>query len=850
MKRWLVDLALSRPKLIFGLTLLMTLLLGVQMVRIQVDTDPENMLSALQPDRVMHQEIKKRFDLSDMIVLGMVVKEGRAQTVYSNEILTLIDALSTRIMAIDGVVSQDLMSLSRVDNITQSSPGEIRFSWMLENLPATSDTNSSVENAVTRLPLLNNTLVSADGKAAAIYIPIVEKSQSYRIAQEVRQLLPSHDMLDFHITGLPVAEDTFGVEMFIQMAISAPLAALTVYLLMLYFFRNPALVASPMVMAMAVVISTMGLLIGSGHTVHIMSSMIPIFLMPVAVVDSVHILSEFSDRFRSGDDVKAKVREVMGHLFTPMWYTSITSSIGFASLALTPIPPVQVFGLFVAFGILLAFLLTVTFIPAWIVSMSPEKLSALASARQMTAQQEQSHQTVLSRMLRALGHLSIDHGKWILAVAFAVMVVSYYGIRQIQINDNPVRWFEAQHEIRVADRVLNEHFAGTYEVFMVLTKTPENAAMTVERAVERVFNSRKNSDDFDHRSYWNALKSEVASNATLEQWLQFLDDQSFSVEEKYQAFLSDVIQQISMALSGQRYFQQPEALAYLDSLQSFVNQSGEVGKSNSLVDLTKTVYRELRSGEATDYRLPETQNAVAQTLLSFQGSHRPYDLWHMVTPDYTSTAIWLQMKSGDNQTMAGLLDKVAQWQKTHPLPEGVVLNWGGLTYINVIWQGEMVSGMLYSLLGSFLTVFVVMVVLFRSVVFGVLAMIPLSITIAGIYGLIGWMGKDYDMPIAVLSSLTLGLSVDFAIHFLQRLRELKQSLGSWHAALEEMFAEPAQAITRNALVIALGFTPLLLAPLIPYKTVGVFLALIMLLSCLVTLLILPAIIRLKADPSA
>lgn len=162
----------------------------------------------------------------------------------------------------------------------------------------------------------------------------------------------------------------------------------------------------------------------------------------------------------------------------------------------------------------------------------------------------------------------------------------------------------------------------------------------------------------------------------------------------------------------------------------------------------------------------------------------------------------------------------------------------------------MVSGMLYSLLGSFLTVFVVMVVLFRSVVFGVLAMIPLSITIAGIYGLIGWMGKDYDMPIAVLSSLTLGLSVDFAIHFLQRLRELKQSLGSWHAALEEMFAEPAQAITRNALVIALGFTPLLLAPLIPYKTVGVFLALIMLLSCLVTLLILPAIIRLKADPSA
>jgi predicted RND superfamily exporter protein len=53
------------------------------------------------------------------------------------------------------------------------------------------------------------------------------------------------------------------------------------------------------------------------------------------------------------------VREVMRHLFTPMLYTSITSAVGFASLALTPIPPVQVFGFFVAFGILLAFALTV-----------------------------------------------------------------------------------------------------------------------------------------------------------------------------------------------------------------------------------------------------------------------------------------------------------------------------------------------------------------------------------------------------------------------------------------------------------------------------------------------------------
>ena len=135
-----------------------------------------------------------------------------------------------------------------------------------------------------------------------------------------------------------------------------------------------------------------------------------------------------------------------------------------------------------------------------------------------------------------------------------------------------------------------------------------------------------------------------------------------------------------------------------------------------------------------------------------------------------------------------------------------------------------------------------MAILFRSVLWGIVCMVPLSITIAAIYGIIGLVGKDYDMPVAVLSSLTLGMAVDFAIHFLERARTGYAQTGSWQAASSEMFAEPARAISRNVLVIAIGFLPLLAAPLVPYKTVGIFLCAIMALSGTVTLLALPAII--------
>jgi len=99
------------------------------------------------------------------------------------------------------------------------------------------------------------------------------------------------------------------------------------------------------------------------------------------------------------------------------------------------------------------------------------------------------------------------------------------------------------------------------------------------------------------------------------------------------------------------------------------------------------------------------------------------------------------------------------------------------------------------------------------------------------------------MPVAVLSSLTLGMSVDFAIHYLERARELHRETGSWAATATRMSMAPSRAIARNAVVIAVGFLPLLLATLVPYKTVGFFLATIMAVSGIATLVILPALIQ-------
>ncbi len=834
---------MQHRRTVFVALIALVVMLGAMMPRISVDTDPENMLDAAQPDRLLHNEIKARFDLHDLIVVGIVNRDD-PDGIYNPDSLRALQALTRAVEGIEGVVARDVMSLASVDNVEQVAPGTLRFDWMMAQAPKDRDQARAIRAAVERLPMFHGTLVSEDGRAAGIYVPIVDKGESYRIAAEIQVAIDALGVRDdYHITGQPVAQDTFGVQMFQQMAISAPLAGLVIFLLMLYFFRSAALVAAPMLLAMATVITTMGLLIGMGFTVHIMSSMIPIFLMPIAVVASVHVLSTFADRFRPGDDVQTVMAEVMETLFKPVVFTALTTAVGFASLMLTPIPPVQVFGAFVAFGVILAMALTLTFVPAYTAALPRRVVDTMVARVRRHEHTGHGADCRLCAAVEALGRFARARARLLLMLFAGLLVVSMVGIVQIRVNDNPTRWFKQDHPVRTADTVLNRHFAGTYEAYLVLAQRHGADPLTQfqDRAAPLL-----DAADPSLRTRWELLIEAVRSDdaaTTLDRLLLALEDEILdAVPGQYDAWES-LLDMADAVRSEALYFQNPQALDYMARLQAHLDASGTVGKSNSLADLVRTVFRELASGEDTDYRIPDRPAGVAQALLSFQSSHRPHDLWHFVTPDFRAASIWLQLPSGDNQDMQRVIDAVAAFTATEPPPDGVELQWGGMTYINLVWQGEMVVGMALALLSAFAVVFVMMVVLFRSLVFGVLALLPLSLTIALIYGVMGLVGKDYDMPVAVLSSLSLGLSVDFAIHFIQRLRTALTELGDWRAALAYVFTEPGRAIVRNAVVIGAGFLPLLAAPLMPYVTVGVFMASIMFASTAITLLMLPAILE-------
>ncbi|USE35576.1 hypothetical protein [Endozoicomonas sp. SCSIO W0465] len=176
--------ALEHPRKVYGLMLTLVLMCTAMIPFLTIDTDPENMLVSDDPARVFHNEVKQQFAMRDMIVVGAVSETS----IYTPSSLKALNQLSEQILALDGVVRQDLMSLNTVDNIFQESPGTIRFEWLMKEAPGTQQAAEGIRLAIERLPMLNNTVVSGDGKAAAIYVPLTSKDISYSTAEAIRAI--------------------------------------------------------------------------------------------------------------------------------------------------------------------------------------------------------------------------------------------------------------------------------------------------------------------------------------------------------------------------------------------------------------------------------------------------------------------------------------------------------------------------------------------------------------------------------------------------------------------------------------------------------------------------------------
>jgi hydrophobe/amphiphile efflux-3 (HAE3) family protein len=741
-------LCVDFPRLTISVILVLTVWAIFQLPKITTDTDPENMLEPNAPVRVSHEAAKRTFGIHELIVVGFESE----QDLFNVEDLTKLFRINREILNIKGVIIPDVLSLVTTDTMRKSGD-TLEIRKLLEHPPQTQEDVRQLKDTLLGNPLFREKLISLDGRRVAFYLPIERKEIAAQVTREIQSLVDKEPGITAKIAGLPMAEMVFGEQMFLLMGVLSPLVMLVIAVGLLVLFKDWRLIVAPLIVSMLSVLWTMGLLIGLGYPVHIMSSMIPIFLMVTGLADGIHILSQYYDVYPRYGDKRTAILETMKELYSPVLYTSYTVMAGFGSLMLVNIPPVRIFGLFVAIGVFAAWILTVTFLPAFMMLLNEETLKRHWKGEVATG-------GLLVRVADWLGRMGVARSWGVLLAGIAVVALAAYGMEQNRVNDDPVKWFKASSPIRQASRLMNQQFGGTYMAYLVAEADEPDAAT------------------------------------------------------------------------------RPEVLRYLDELQREIGQDPRVGKTTSLADILRWINRVLTGKD----ELPRSQELAAQYLFLYLSSGgSPDTLDNFVDYGYQRLNIWLQLKTGDNQDMIEVMERVTRYVTAHPLP-GVRVEMTGPTYVNVVWQQVMVTGMLGSFAGSVVTVLLIMAIEFRSLLWALIGVVPLLITIFVSYGLLFFIGKEIDMPIAVCSSLALGIGVDFAIHFIFRFRERYRQERDLQKSLQWTFGEPAVGILRNALILFLGFAVMLAAPLGPYVTVGAFAAIDMLVGALATLLLLPALI--------
>ncbi|MBI5658157.1 MAG: MMPL family transporter [Nitrosomonadales bacterium] len=294
------------------------------------------------------------------------------------------------------------------------------------------------------------------------------------------------------------------------------------------------------------------------------------------------------------------------------------------------------------------------------------------------------------------------------------------------------------------------------------------------------------------------------------------------------------------------FVKRPETMRWLEGLQRHLETLPVVGKTFSVADYVKRINRVLHDDDQKFDTIPETQDTVGQYLFLFSMSAKPADLDNVVDPTFQKANLWVQMKSWDAEAMRQVTHAADSYQKTHPL--AATVKPAGIAWFNLVWNDEVLGDLVLGLGLALVVVFVILALDFRSARWALVAYVPLLFTILLIYGVVGFVGKDFDMPLSVMSTLSLGMAVDFSIHFISRFRQrlAETGGGTSEAAVREALlwtaARPGKGILRNALLFAAAFSVMLAAPLTPYMAVGAFIVSMMLLSALLTILYLPALV--------
>ena len=445
-----IDFVIGHPWRVLLLAVLVVLTAGSGGRFLEFTNDYRVFFSEDNPELKAFEAMQDIYTKTDNVLFVIAPKEDN---VFDADTLALIAEMtdlswqtpySTRVDSVTNFQhtiadGDDLLVGDLVDDVTGLSAEDI----------------ARVRDVALNEPLLLRRLVSPSAHVTGINITIQLPGKSLtevpEVAQFARELAskmetsyPGHRI---YITGLAMMNNAFGESSQNDMATLVPMMFLTIIVVLGLLLRSFSATFVSVFMIFSTIIFAMGVMGWLGWKLTPASASAPTIIMTMAVADTVHLLVTFLHNLRKGMAKPDAMRDSLRINFQPIFITSITTAIGFLSMNFSDVPPFHDLGNVVAIGVMFAFVLSVTILPAMMMLM-PLRVKA----------QVEQHNGAMA----AFASFVIDQRKSLLVVMGIVALSLMAFLPQNKLDDQFVEYFDESVDFRQATDFSSQNLSGIY----------------------------------------------------------------------------------------------------------------------------------------------------------------------------------------------------------------------------------------------------------------------------------------------------------------------------------------------------------------------------------------------------
>ena len=705
----------------------------------RMETDLDKYMPQDHPAFVYSDQAEEWFGINDGIIIAVEHKDG----IYNTGTIQKVKDLTRALQKMDEINKDDVTSLYTADNIIGTEDGmDVRA--FFKRVPNTEEKLKDMQQKVRDNDMVLGRLVSDDETVTVIIAEIGDDVFSQEFYHRILELADSYEGPEIlHVAGRPIVEGTMALLGPADMKRMVPIVMVVIILVLLWVMRSVKNTIFTLLVVLFSVVWAFGLLAAVDLPIYAVSTMMPIMLIAIGVADGIHLYSHL-DLFLLAHPQATRreaVLDMLAGMWKPVVMTSVTTAVGFISLITSQVYPIKYFGIFTAFGVMMAMVFSLTLIPAGILIFGLPKRK---KAKTNDAKGD-------SNLAYKFAEVVVKYKYVTIIATILIIVVSIVGIGKVWINSSFLEKFEKDSDIVQTDNFINAHFGGTSTLNVILQGTDENT------------------------------------------------------------------------------FKKPPVLKIIDNIQNEAEKLALVGNSFSLVDYLKRMNKVMHADSAEFDTIPESQDLVAQYLLLYEMSGDPENLWKVVDYKYNTANLTLQLKSDNSKAINAAIAVVETFEK-ELAAENIEIKYAGSGYKGLVFTDLILQGQILSLLMSLVIIVVLLSIMFKKVSIGFIGAVPIAVTAAISFGMMGLFKIPLSTTTALVSSIAIGIGIDYAVHFIERYKIYALQTGDKFKTIRRTMHHSGRAIIFNAIVVIAGFLVMLASVFPPNRSLGALVSLNMFTS--------------------